>query len=227
MTRGIILLGLAMLMAVPALADNGSDEKTPRWGAGWLGLEQAPTVRFRIGRTEIGLAARPDDYIYYRESWESDWETGQVDSVRNVDDDDKRESGWVRLDAAIPVKQWDTVTLPVLVGFSYSWSDQQNYAKYWSGDSQGYRTIRTDKFINSYALVLGLRPTWHIRSWVALELEFGVRFRWSNYDEERIETHPDAEFDNHDWNEGNSKSFEKFGPYGGSSLGMFNLVFWF
>ena len=228
MTRGIRGIVLSIMLAVAAVSAAAAEEEAaPRWGVGWLGMDSAPTVRLRLGDWQIGLAARPNDDLNYVEKWEWSSYEAEPDSVRDVWDDDKRESGWVRLDVARTMARWDKVELPLLVAVSYGWSDQQYSSSRWDEQDEGFTDYLEKYYTNSYSVTLAVRPTWYIRPWVSLELEFGVRYLWDNYDYDARRTDPDWEQDDLDWRRGHGKSFVKYGPERTMSVGMFNLVFWF
>ncbi len=224
MHRGVLLGVLALMVAGCAAAET---ESLPRWGLGWLGQSEAPTFRVRLGEWQVGLAARPNDNLYYRESWQENEFSGSTpDSLRNVPDDDKIESGWVRLDVARNLKSWSKVDLPLMLAFAYSWSDGKEEQRSWEEHNQGFYVWNRSVYSNSYQLILAFRPTWRIKPWVSLETEFGVRFDWFNFDRTTRRSRPNQEQDELEFEQGHGKSFSSHGWSESSGIGLVSLVFW-
>lgn len=224
---GACALALTLTLTLAATDVAAETGPLPRWGLGWLGLAQAPTVRVRLGDWQIGVAARPDDDLSYREQWDDDpFGPSTPDSLRNVPDDDKTESGWVRLDVARRVKSWGNVELPLMLAFAYSWRDERDERRTWVAQYQGYEIWRIEEYRNSYELILALRPTWRIRPWVSLETEIGLRFDWYNFDRSDRRSRPNQEEDDVTFDQGHGKSFTSHGWSSTSGIGLVSLVFW-
>jgi hypothetical protein len=144
-----------------------------------------------------------------------------------VPSDNKRESGWVRLDLARTLKRWQTVELPLMLGFAYSWRDEEWSSRSWQESEQAFRSDVRQQYTNAHELILALRPSWRIKPWVSIETEFGLRFTWSNVDNTEVASRPEWEEDRVRYQQSHDKAFRSHGWYTGSSLGMLSLLFWF
>ena len=226
MKRGIWLGVLVLAAATSAIAED--TEELPRWGLGWLSQSRAPTVRVRLGDWNLGLAAKPQDHMRYEESWgRQSWGQAVPDSLHDIPEDTTNESGWVRLDVDRRLKSWGPVTLPLMLAFSYSWSDFKYTARFWKDEYQGVRVRIAEGYSNSYSLILALRPSWRIKPWISIETEFGLKYNWSNHDNTEIRSDPEWEDDRQYFAQSHYKSFNSHGWSSGSSLGMLSLLFWF
>jgi hypothetical protein len=224
---GLVSLALVASMAVAEDGDAEITETWPRWGVGWLSQSSAPTFRVRLGAWNVGLAAKPDDNLSYVESWgETSWGDAVPDSLRDVPTDHKREAGWIRVDVARTLKRWESVELPLMLAFAYSWRDEEWRTRYWQAEDQAYRSEVRQQYTNGYELILALRPSWRIRPWLSVETEFGIRYTWSNDDYSQRVSRPEWEEDRTEYRQGETKSFRSHGYYSSAGIGMLSLILW-
>lgn len=220
--RARVLAALFLIMAIPCAAVGDTDEPRRRvWGFGW---DDGLTVRRWLGDWELSLAAGPDDYL--RKSEQRTWDTEAPDEIQGaleVPDDDRREEGWVRLQAGYRVATYKTLAAVVYTGLVYNWEDSQY--SYTSVDYEGlYHSYDADRFTHRWLLELGFRPSWRPVEFLSIETAFGLRFAWNTWSETETRSWDNGERVQTLEGNGDFSSFTDFGWDGMSSL---KFIVWF
>ncbi len=222
---------LMLACAVLVLAGNGfaQEEHTQKydWGFGW---DSGLTLRRNFDQWQVGVSAGPDDYL--RDNFRHDFSSDLPDSMQGrlqYSDHNRRESGFVRLHVAREVLRRDNLLFQGLLSGIYSWTDfMDEDLSYYFDEDEGVENLRrstTERFTHYYHLLVGMRVSWFPVSFLSLEHEFGLTYRWIEGEEERrIYDERDHSLD-HDVYETREQSFQSFGPY--SLTGDIQIVFWF
>lgn len=163
-------------------AQAGEEARERSWGFGW---DEGLTVRHRAGPWQFGLGAGPEDRLSdrYLQNFDPDLPDSLVGGV--VEQSGARiESGFVRLSVARRAAAHRTLELAGLLGLAYSWGneswDNRSYLA-WEAD---WRESRRQTAWDQWTVQLGARLGWQPVPFLALETEFGLSYRWYEYETE-------------------------------------------
>lgn len=220
--RCALLAGLIMMLtALPVRAERTDDERARNWGFGW---DSGLTVRRWLGDWELSLAAGPNDYL--DKSEQRSWDTaasGEQQGALEVPRDDRREEGWVRLQAGFRAARYQTLAAVVYAGMVYNWRDAQQSSTYLSFDGL-YDRRDVDRFAGRWVAELGFRPAWRPVPFLSIETAFGLRFSWENWSATEIRTFASGDRTITTESNGDLSSFQSFGWTG---MGSLQLIVWF
>jgi len=218
--RLVIWAALVLLMAGSATA--GEAERDRPWGVGW---DEGLTVRRWLGNWELALSAGPDDSLAKVES--RSWNQGDPPAQHGALGgplDDRRESGWVRLQGGYRVASQRTLALVGFAGLAYNWVDEQERTLTLDTLTGNYDAWERDRFTNRWLLSVGLRPSWRPTPFLSLEASFGLQFLWEDWEEAEAflragDTVPDITR-----RDGTGSSFQDLGW---DSLSSVAVIVWF
>ena len=212
---------LILLLAAPALAGDDAPGRERVWGFGW---DQGLTVRRWLGAWELSLAAGPNDYLDKSEQRVFDPDApDDLQGALEVPADDRREEGWVRLQAGYRVARYQSLAAVAFTGLVYNWEDSQ-YSHIHLGQDGLYDAYDTGRFTHRWALELGMRPAWRPVPFLSIETAFGLRFSWQTWSETEHQVYDSGLTSVRTERNGDFSSFQDFGWDG---LGSLQIVVWF
>jgi hypothetical protein len=222
LTASVLLMAVSIIAGLGLAVASADETAPPRgWGFGW---DDGLTLRRWLGAWELGLAAGPDDeLIQIERSARYATDPPPFQGLVEVPQEERRESGWVRLRVGHLLRREGGLSLVVFSGLTYNWVDDQD--KSWVLDpvAGGYDGVEVNRFTHRWAVDLGLRSAWSPLRWLSLEFSFGLRYAWENWDESSVVQHagvPEVDRENR---HGKANSFTDFGWEGLSSLAF---IFW-
>lgn len=196
-----------------------------KWGLGW---DHGLTARLWLGGVwELGLSAGPSDYLTTSE--EHYYDTGQPpewnEREEHKDRDDKRESGYVRLQAGRLVSRRGPLALVCFSGLQYEWSDTRySYEIVSTSYPEDSRINVRDIDRSIWSLSLGLRPSFIVLDFLTIETAFGLIYSWSDTEDIDRTTYPETGRTRVDVSGGDQSSFSYSGW---SGMGSLQFIVWF
>ncbi len=227
-TRVGLLVTLVILVTVqPLLAETAVDNRERKWGLGW---QEGLTLRRAMGPWQVGVSAGPDDWL--RDIETRSWNDEEPDSLqgRLSDlDEDRRESGYVRLQVARRLVVEAPLAFMVETSLRYRWSDVRNRDEYWV-PKYGYEGSTTsDYFTKEWTLGLALRLAWRPLAMLTIETDFGLVYSWEEteraYESIRVD-YEDPE-DSYHHVDGSYTKSHSFGDTGWRGLVSLDFIVWF
>ena len=218
---------LALVIILSAIGTNAAETGPVdrKWGLGW---DNGLTARLWLGGVwELAVAAGPNDNLSTSEGFQYDtgrppeWDESESRSVR----EDKRESGFVRLQAGRLVSRRGPLALVCYSGLQYTWSDSRySYSEVDLDHPENSLDSVRDYDRSTWDLRLGIRPSFIILDFLTIETAFGLQYSWSSAVEAERTVYPET---------GQVQLYtdtddgHRFSYYGWSGMGSLQFIVWF
>lgn len=185
----LVLVGMTVLMILTSAGPTSAVETGPvdrKWGLGW---DSGLTGRLWLGGVwELALSGGPNDELSndLRHSIDSGYPPFWEERESYTTEDDKQESGFVRIQAGRLLARRGPMAAVGYLGLKYKWSHSRYIDKVNDVDDPENSHIHgRDYDDSSWILTLGLRPSFEVWNFLTIETAFGLWYRW--YDYERVE----------------------------------------
>ena len=220
---GILAL-VIMFSAIQANAvETGPVDR--KWGLGW---DSGLTARLWLGGVwELAVAAGPNDNLSTSEGF--DYDTGRPPDWNEREDsnvrEDKREAGFVRLQGGRLVSRRGPLALVCFTGLQYTWTDSRysNIVVDIDTPENSHSTVR-DYDRSTWAVSLGIRPSFIVLDFLTIETAFGLQYSWSDYEELDRTDYPESGQVRLDGRVDEGTSFRYSGW---SGMGSLQFIIWF
>ena len=226
-----LLMALLVMAPATALAAAEADSVSVRhWGFGWDPGEsgQGVTLRYRVTPAlDLGVSGGPDDFRSDAESYNWDSDQDVIDDGNLLQDDHRREQGWVRLSGGCRFWRQDQLAVSAVFGATYRWSHEEDrYRDFRESSDQvwDYYNTRDLDDAGMWTYTLGVRPSWAITTRMQIEFEAGIEFRRSNYDSVHETWWDSFPTTTREETAGYTNAFTS---YGGFELFRLKFIFWF
>ncbi len=224
---GALIVVLAVVVMFSAIGANAAETGPVdrKWGLGW---DNGLTARLWLGGVwELAVAAGPNDNLSTSEGFQYDtgsppeWNESDSRSVR----EDKRESGFVRLQAGRLVSRRGPLALVCYTGLQYTWSDSRySYSGVDLEHPENSRDSVRDLDRSTWDLSLGIRPSFVILDFLTIETAFGLQYSWISTDEAERTLYPES---GQVQLYGDTDDSHRFSYYGWSGMGSLQFIVWF
>lgn len=211
--KKIILATCLMVVMAGVVYAEDSFSRERNWGFGW---DNGLTLRRNIGLWQVGVSGGPDDYLEDSTTHIS----GNVfpDSLQGFmteENSRKEESGFVRLDVARLVTQYQNFQVHGVMEGRYSWLDYQRSQLRYRQSSENWYENRDDRFTKRYSLSLGIRLTWFPLDFFSFEYDMGLVYSWMDYEDKDF----DRDFADEEWDQyTRDSSSQGFDDYGSNDI---------
>ena len=220
---GILAMAIMFSAVLASAAETGPVDR--KWGLGW---DSGLTARLWLGGVwELAVAAGPNDNLSTSEGFEYDtgrppeWNDYESQNVR----EDKRESGFVRFQAGRLVSRRGPLAVVCYSGLQYTWTDSRySYSEISVLNPENNRDTVRDYDRATWALSLGLRPSFVIMDFLTIETAFGLHYSWGSYEEIDRTVYPETGQVRMD---GRVDETSSFSYSGWSGMGSLQFIIWF
>ena len=196
-----------------------------KWGLGWA---NGFTARLWLGGVwELSVSGGPNDNLskeerhYQDTGYPPNWESREALDFS----EDKRESGFVELQAGRLLARRGPLAAVGFLGLNYNWSDSRNTDQVIdvnNPDDSYFRGVATDE--SNWTLTMGLRPSFEVLDTLTLEAAFWLAYRWKEVDRTEWFEYPSS---GQLAQEVTSLDGERFFYGGWSGMGSLQIIFWF
>jgi len=217
---------MAALVCMPAPPARGEEEFVPRWGIGWY--EGICLRKLLGGGWEVGLAGGPNDRLFRseRQEWDTEYEP-ENQGVLQAPNDDRRESGWVRLDVGRSIWSVKRLTLCLFTAVNYTWEVEQDNSRTFSQHSERWQDRVQEEKGRTWRLWLGLRPSILLHERVTAGFHFGLEYSWDREWSHRRSSYSGGEEEPRESGEDSSYQSDSFDLFGGwYGFGSLHFIFW-
>ena len=222
-STGILALVIVFSAIQAHAVETGPVDR--KWGLGW---DNGLTARLWLGGVwELAVAAGPNDYL--TQSEDHYYDTGRPPEWNEREDiterEDKRESGFVGLQAGRLVSRRGPLALVCFSGLRYTWSDSRySYRKIDITVPENSRDNIRDYDISTWSLSLGIRPSFIILDFLTIETAFGLYYSWNEADQVEKTVYPETGQVSLEVSSDESTSFKYTGW---SGMGSLQFIIWF
>ncbi|MEN8008418.1 MAG: hypothetical protein ABFS42_15520 [Candidatus Krumholzibacteriota bacterium] len=224
----VVSTGMIMFSALTAAVAETQIETGPvdrKWGLGW---DDGLTARLWLGGVwELAVTGGPNDYLNNREN--QDYDTGYPPNWHEEEEvvyqEEKRESGFVRVQAGRLVSRRGPLALVCYSGLEYEWSDSRysyHVVDIIDPDNSNDRIRDFDRA--TWTASLGIRPSFVILDFLTIETAFGLYYYWSDTEEVERRIHQDTGRVRLDLDSSDST---RFGYSGWNGMGSLQFMIWF
>lgn len=222
----LICLTTLMILTVAGSAlavETGPVER--KWGVGYA---RGLTARLWLGGVwELAISGGPNDSLYHEERFSKDtgWSPPYELEESQTNDDYKRESGFVELQAGRLIARRGPLAAVGFLGVNYNWTDSRSttYEVYFDDPEENYNR-GGDLDVAKWTLTLGLRPSFEIMNFLTIETAFWLAYRWTEEDRTEWREYPNTDRLHRDVVSDEAESFY----YGGwTGMGSLQFIVWF
>lgn len=222
------LICMTILMILTTAYTAGAVETGPvdrKWGLGWAnGL----TARLWLGGVwELSLSGGPNDRLSQQEGHRQDtgyppyWDSREI----QVYYEDKRESGFVELQAGRLLARRGPLAAVGFLGLNYYWADDGDTRQEIDINYPEDSYLRGSAYdVSNWTLTLGVRPSFEVLDFLTLEAAFWLAYRWTDEVTTDWREYPSSgQVTREVW----SIEGEQFYYGGWYGMGSLQIIFWF